>query len=154
MMDRRQFVGSTLVGGAGLAVGAGCAPTDGGDGRGSAWGAVGPFELDELGVAELQRSMDAGERTARSITEAYLERIEELNLRGPELRAIIETNPDALRIADELDEERRTDGPRGGAARNSGRRQRQHRHERPDDALRSSFRGSARLARSCSGRPT
>lgn len=72
-----------------------------------------PFELDEVTVSELQASMESGERTARSITERHLRRIEEMDRRGPELRSIIETNPDALQIADELDAERRTDGPRG-----------------------------------------
>ena len=74
---------------------------------------VAPFELDEVTLAELQQSMESGERTARSITELYLERIEALNQEGPELRAIIETNPDALAIADALDTERRATGPRG-----------------------------------------
>lgn len=72
-----------------------------------------PFELDEVTVAELQRSMEAGERSARSIVELYLGRIDALDGQGPELRSIIETNPDALRLAEELDEERRVDGPRG-----------------------------------------
>ncbi len=72
-----------------------------------------PFELDGVTVDELQRSMESGERTARSITELYLSRIEEIDGQGPGLRSIIETNPDALAIADELDAERRERGPRG-----------------------------------------
>jgi len=97
----------------GLTLGTGCTPSDGGRGSDAAPGYIRPFELDGVEVAELQRGMEAGERTARSITEAYLERIGELNLEGPELRAIIETNPDALGIADDLDAERRARGPRG-----------------------------------------
>ncbi len=65
-----------------------------------------PFELDEASVSELQRAMESGQRTARSITQLYLSRIDELNLNGPELRAVIETNPDALQIADALDVQR------------------------------------------------
>jgi len=38
---------------------------------------------------------------------------EELNLRGPTLRAVLEVNPDALGIARELDRERKARGPRG-----------------------------------------
>jgi amidase len=64
------------------------------------------FELDETTVSELQRAMESGERTARSIAQLYLSRINELNLDGPELRAVIETNPDALQVADALDTER------------------------------------------------
>jgi len=36
-----------------------------------------------------------------------------VNLQGAELRAIIETNPSALKEAAALDEERKTSGPRG-----------------------------------------
>jgi amidase len=57
--------------------------------------------------------MHAGEKTARSLTEAYLARIEALDRRGPALRSVIETNPEALDIAIALDKERRTKGPRG-----------------------------------------
>jgi amidase len=71
------------------------------------------FDLEELTVAELQRGMQEGRWTARSITEAYLSRIEQLDKQGPALRSILETNPDALRIADELDRERKTRGSRG-----------------------------------------
>jgi len=43
----------------------------------------------------------------------YLKRIEEVDRRGPRLNAVIELNPEALRIAEALDRERRTTGPRG-----------------------------------------
>jgi amidase len=72
-----------------------------------------PFELEEATIASLQQGMRSGRHTARSITEAYFARIEELNHQGPELRAVIETNPEALAIADALDAERKTKGPRG-----------------------------------------
>jgi amidase len=45
--------------------------------------------------------------------ELYLRRIEEIDASGPALRSISEVNPDALRIADELDTEREARGPRG-----------------------------------------
>ncbi|HSS50770.1 MAG TPA: amidase [Thermoanaerobaculia bacterium] len=72
-----------------------------------------PFELEETTIAALQEGMKSGRHTARSIVEAYLGRIEELNLKGPELRAVIETNPEALALADALDAERKAKGPRG-----------------------------------------
>lgn len=53
------------------------------------------------------------QRSARRITELYLARIEALNQMGPELRAIIEVNPDALTIADALDAERKAGTVRG-----------------------------------------
>ena len=36
-----------------------------------------------------------------------------MNLKGPALRAVIEMNPSALAQAADLDEERKTKGPRG-----------------------------------------
>jgi amidase len=57
--------------------------------------------------------MDSGRDTARSLAEKYLERIDALDRRGPSLRSILELNPDALRIADQLDAERKSKGPRG-----------------------------------------
>lgn len=121
-MDRRGFVGAAVAGGAGAVVlGApGCVPDDhpGSSTAGAAHdsaadGSPPLFELDEATVADLQAAMESGERTARSIAQLYLERIESLDGQGPELRSVIETNPDALEIAAQLDEERRTRGPRG-----------------------------------------
>jgi amidase len=71
------------------------------------------FELDELTVAELQNGMQSGKFTARSLAEKYLSRIEAIDRGGPALRSVIETNPDALAIADALDKERKGKGPRG-----------------------------------------
>ena len=117
MVDRRRFIATTVAGGVGMAVGtSGCAPGDSpkrSATRSGGGSQIPPFELDEISVDELQRSMGSGERTARSITELYLARIEEMDQQGPELGSIIETNPEALAIADELDAERRTNGPRG-----------------------------------------
>jgi amidase len=114
MIDRRRFLQTTALGATGVTLGpAACAPPDRGEAADQESTQVPPFELDEVTIAELQRSMESGERTARSIVELYLGRIEALDRQGPELRSIIETNPDALAIADELDEERRSNGPRG-----------------------------------------
>jgi len=72
-----------------------------------------PFPLEEATVAGLQEMMTSGERTSEEIVALYLERIEAVDRSGPRLNAIIETNPDALAIARELDRERREKGPRG-----------------------------------------
>lgn len=118
MIDRRRFIGTSVAGGAAAALGtAACAPDApqgaGVEGSASGVGGVPPFELDEVTVADLQAAMESGERTARSITQLYLDRIAALDGQGPELRSVIETNPEALDIADQLDEERRASGPRG-----------------------------------------
>ncbi|HEY4565001.1 MAG TPA: hypothetical protein VIJ36_18605, partial [Thermoanaerobaculia bacterium] len=54
-----------------------------------------PFELEETTIADLVKAMRSGKETAHSITEKYLARIDELNTKGPELRAVIEVNPEA-----------------------------------------------------------
>jgi amidase len=68
------------------------------------------FELEETTVAGLQEAMRAGRQTARSICAAYLARIAELD---PKLHAVLETNPEALAIADRLDAERKAGRVRG-----------------------------------------
>jgi amidase len=74
---------------------------------------VKPFELEEITIAELQDGMKSGKFTARSLVEKYSARINEIDKRGPAVNAIIELNPDALSIAEALDQERKAKGPRG-----------------------------------------
>ena len=74
---------------------------------------VKPFELDEITISELQDGMKSGRFTARSLVEKYRARIDEIDKRGPAVNAIIELNPDALAIADALDQERKAKSPRG-----------------------------------------
>lgn len=121
-LDRREFlVGSALgVGVMGLA---GCADSCRQDTPGAADAAPGAadaagppvagFELEEVSIAELQEGMTSGRWTARQLTELYLARIEAIDRQGPTLRAVIETNPDAVAIAGALDEERRLGMVRG-----------------------------------------
>ena len=70
-------------------------------------------DLDEVTIEQLQARMASGALTARQLVEAYLERIEAVDRGGPRLRSIIETNPDALEIADALDRERADGHVRG-----------------------------------------
>ena len=71
------------------------------------------FELDELSIAELRQGMVSGKFTARSLVEQYLARIEAIDRSGPHLASVIEVNPDALALADQLDVERQSKGTRG-----------------------------------------
>ena len=71
------------------------------------------FRLQEATIAELQAWQASGGLTARDLVAFCLARIDALDRRGPGLRSVIETNPDAPAIAAELDAERRTSGPRG-----------------------------------------
>jgi len=72
-----------------------------------------PFDLDEATIAGLQERMTSGRDTARSLAEKYLARIDAIDRSGPALRSVIETNPDALTIADRLDAERNAGATRG-----------------------------------------
>src|SRR6202790_3616626 len=74
---------------------------------------VTPFELDEVTIPQLQDGMKSGKYTAQSLVEKYLARIDEIDKRGPAVNAIIELNPDALSIAQALDQERNAKGARG-----------------------------------------
>jgi amidase len=71
------------------------------------------FVLEEASIAELQRRMAANELTAQAITQLYLDRIARLDDAGPQLNAVIEINPDALKIAAERDAERAAGKLRG-----------------------------------------
>jgi amidase len=75
--------------------------------------AVEAVELEEVTLDALQAQMSSGALTARALAEAYLRRIEAIDRAGPTLRSIIETNPDALDIADALDRERAQGNVRG-----------------------------------------
>ena len=70
------------------------------------------FELDEISIREIAQGLQEGKYSSEDITRLYLERIEALDHQGPELHSIIETNPDALQIARELDREMKEKGPR------------------------------------------
>jgi amidase len=114
-LTRRAFVTAGVVGGSLAAVGAGpLLPRAGAEpAEPTSPATPNAFELEEATIAQLQAGMESGKYTARGLAEAYIERIGELNGRGPTLRAVLEVNPDALAIAEALDRERKEKGPRG-----------------------------------------
>ena len=68
------------------------------------------MQIEEITISELQDKMKSGELSARKLTELYLQRIKEID---PKLNSVLETNPDALKIADEMDKERKNGKIRG-----------------------------------------
>ncbi|RPD60648.1 amidase signature enzyme [Lentinus tigrinus ALCF2SS1-7] len=70
-------------------------------------------DLYEASISELQKGLEKGHFTSVDLVKAYFARIEEVNLQGPTLRAVLETNPSALAQAAELDLERKIFGARG-----------------------------------------
>ncbi|HEU5199113.1 MAG TPA: amidase family protein, partial [Ktedonobacterales bacterium] len=73
----------------------------------------GPSDLMEATIAELQARMATGELTALALVQQYQARIKAIDWHGPKVRSVLELNPDAEEIARKLDQERRTQGPRG-----------------------------------------
>jgi amidase len=57
-------------------------------------------------IQDLANGLRTGRFTSRELTEAYLARIAALDSAGPELRSVIEVNPDVLQIAEACDRER------------------------------------------------
>ena len=106
-ISRRDFLAAGAAGGAAVLLG----------GAGSVVTAKSPAPLLDEGadwfdasIRELGRLMRKRELGSEDLTSAYLARIEMLN---PTLHAVIETNPDALRIARRRDRERRHGQVRG-----------------------------------------
>jgi amidase len=74
---------------------------------------AGDFELNEVTIDELQKKMQSGEYTSRSITQLYLNRIDAIDKKGPAINSVIELNPDAIAMADSMDMERKNGKVRG-----------------------------------------
>jgi amidase len=115
--ERRKFLQTTLLAGASAAalsprnsLAAALPASSNAEAKAAS---VAPFELDEMGVAELQSAMTSGRFSAHTLTEKYLARIDSVDKHGPAVNAVIEVNPDALAIAKELDKERKQKHLRG-----------------------------------------
>lgn len=75
--------------------------------------AVKDFELDEVTIDDIQKGLQSGAHSSHELTEKYIARIHEIDKVEPMLNSVIELNPDALQIADALDQERKIRGVRG-----------------------------------------
>ncbi|CAE7179252.1 unnamed protein product, partial [Rhizoctonia solani] len=64
-------------------------------------------DLYEASILELQSGLDRCQFSSVDLVKAYLARIDEVNLRGAQLRAVIELNPLAVQQAAVLDKERK-----------------------------------------------
>jgi amidase len=112
-VDRRRFLQTGVAGS--VAIAAGRLVGDAAEAHGQAPpnAQAARFELEEATLADLQKKMQSGEESARSLVEKYARRIDALDKQGPSLHFVIEVNPDAEEIAARLDAERRSKGPRG-----------------------------------------
>jgi len=107
-MKRRTFFKTTVLSGSALAITGVSACTT--ETKQEVEIDLTEFDLNEITVDELQQKMESGELTSVDICKKYLDRIEEVD---PILKSVIELNPDALEIAKNLDEERKTGKVRG-----------------------------------------
>ncbi|WP_059172457.1 amidase family protein [Bacillus sp. FJAT-27445] len=69
--------------------------------------------LEEATIGDMQEKMMMGELTSKELVLMYLYRISKYDRKGPELKSVIEINPDAIHIAAALDVEREVFGARG-----------------------------------------
>src|SRR5690349_6407233 len=98
MVTRRKFLGTAALGGAALLSGGLSSLVS------RSVSAAGDFQFLEATIPELQAAMASGELTSAHLVRDYLDRIHSLN---PLLHSVIETNPNAVCIAQQLDQERR-----------------------------------------------
>jgi amidase len=68
--------------------------------------------LVEATIDDMQKAMNEGDLTSRELVLMYLYRINTYDKQGVNINSIIEVNPDALHIAEGLDEERLRKGTR------------------------------------------
>lgn len=71
------------------------------------------LNLEEATISELKSGYANGDFTIKDVVEAYLERIEDIDVNGPGLNSIIQVNPDAIAIAEALDAELAAGNNRG-----------------------------------------
>ncbi|MGZ4105859.1 MAG: amidase family protein, partial [Tumebacillaceae bacterium] len=69
--------------------------------------------LVDATISDLQAKLESGELTSQQLVLFYMERIARYDQDGVKINSVLEINPDALFIADALDEERRVQGARG-----------------------------------------
>ena len=63
------------------------------------------FRFLEMDIAQLQQGYKDGKFTIREVVQAYKDRIDDIDKDGPMLHSIIRLNHDAIRIAENLDNE-------------------------------------------------
>ncbi len=88
-------------------------PTLIGDNVMAATRSAGKLNVVEADAATLQAAMRSGKTTSLALVRAYLPRIRAIDKSGPRINSVIELNPDAIRIARELDRERKAGKVRG-----------------------------------------
>jgi amidase len=71
------------------------------------------IDLAEMTIPVLQEKMKNGILSSKLVTQWYLKNIEKIDKSGPSLNSVIEINPDAIAIAEAMDNERKNGKVRG-----------------------------------------
>jgi len=71
------------------------------------------FRFLEYDITAIQKGYADKSFTVKEVVKAYLDRIEAIDKNGPALNSVIEVNPDAMQIAEELDREMASGKSRG-----------------------------------------
>lgn len=71
------------------------------------------FLKEELTINDIQEAMETGKLTSKELVIYYLHRIANIDQSGPAYNSVLEINPDAIFIAEGLDNERKIKGARG-----------------------------------------
>jgi Asp-tRNA(Asn)/Glu-tRNA(Gln) amidotransferase A subunit family amidase len=71
------------------------------------------FRVEETTIAQIHAAMRAGTLTCRALVDQYLRRIAAYDKNGPAINALVVVNPDATKIADDLDARFRQGGLTG-----------------------------------------
>ena len=74
---------------------------------------INDFYLHEIGIVQLQTAYANGELSIKDVVQTYIDRIESIDKNGPSLNSIIVVNPDAIKIAEEMDIELKAGKSRG-----------------------------------------
>ena len=113
-VSRRSFLqAGALAGGATLAGWTNADASDANAGSQEGAGNLGgDRDIAGASISQLQSRMASGRLSAAELVDIYLRRIAAID-KGLDLRAVLQLNPDARRIAAQLDQERRRKGARG-----------------------------------------
>ncbi|MGK7376326.1 amidase family protein [Planococcus sp. 1R117A] len=68
------------------------------------------FEIEEATISQIQQAFEEQLLTSVELVQAYLGRIEKYDKNGPKINSVLSINPDALKIAAELDSMRGQEG--------------------------------------------
>src|SRR5262249_48192332 len=101
-MERRDFLKTAAVGGIGV-LGSRSVLAEMNFGSSQ-------IDLEETTIVALQEAMAKGQETARSLVQAYVTRIADIDRK---LNSVIEINPDAMWTAERMDVERKAGKVRG-----------------------------------------